>query len=114
LSAHLPSADLSGSVYYDVDVPDFTKGALVMSGAMLTVTPMVVAAPRDLLSNIMPIVPTTNRYFTKKTDQAGRVCFALSAEGQREAGRTDHADHRQRWHRSDHVTDDAAGDRVWR
>jgi len=81
LSAHLPSVDLSGSVYYDVDVPDFTKGALVMSGAMLSVTPMVVAAPRDLLANIMPIVPTTNRYFTKKTDQAAAFISIYQPKG---------------------------------
>ena len=61
LSAHLPSQDKSGSIYYDVDVPDFSKGALLMSGAMLSVTPALAAAPRDLLLDLMPIVPTTNR-----------------------------------------------------
>ena len=76
LSAHLPSHDTSGSIYYDVDVPDFTKGALVMSGAMLSLTPTVVAAPKDRLADLMPpqFVPTTNRYFNPKTDQvAGYV-----------------------------------------
>jgi VWFA-related protein len=68
LSAHLPSQDTSGSIYYDVDVPDFSKGNVVLSGAMLSVTPSLVAAPRDRLSDILPIVPTTNRYFSR-TDE---------------------------------------------
>ncbi len=68
LSAHLPSQDKSGSIYYDVDVPDFSKGALALSGVMMSVTPALVAAPRDRLADLMPIVPTTNRYFNGKTD----------------------------------------------
>jgi hypothetical protein len=68
LSAHLPSQDKSGSIYYDVDVPDFWKGALVMSGAMLSVTPSLHAAPVAKLADLMPIVPTTSRYF-ETTDQ---------------------------------------------
>jgi len=81
LSAHLPSQDLSGSVYYDVDVPDFSKGPLTMSGAMVSVTPALVAAPRDLLSTLMPIVPTTNRYFNKKTDQASAFVALYQPKG---------------------------------
>jgi VWFA-related protein len=69
LSAHLPSQDKSGSIYYDIDVPDFTKGPLALSGAMLSVTPNIHAAPRDKLSDLMTIVPTTNRHFNRKTDQ---------------------------------------------
>ncbi len=68
LSAHLPSQDKSGSIYYDVDVPDFWKGALVMSGAMVSVSPSVHAAPVTRLADLMPIVPTTTRHFNK-TDQ---------------------------------------------
>ncbi|HEX5070699.1 MAG TPA: VWA domain-containing protein [Vicinamibacterales bacterium] len=68
LGAHLPSSNTSGSVYYNVDVPDFSKADLLLSGAVLSVTPALVAAPRDRLADLMPIVPTTNRYFDKKTD----------------------------------------------
>ena len=81
LSAHLPSQDLAGSVYYDVDVPDFTKGPLVLSGAMISVTPAIVAAPRDLLVPILPIVPTTNRYFTRKTDTASAWVTVYQPKG---------------------------------
>jgi hypothetical protein len=81
LSAHLPSKDLSGSIYYDVDVPDFSKGPLVMSGAMMSVTPALVAAPRDLLANILPIVPTTDRYFDRKTDQVSAFVALYQPKG---------------------------------
>jgi VWFA-related protein len=68
LSAHLPSQDKSGSIYFDVDVPDFWKGALVMSGAMMSVSPSLHAAPITRLADLIPIVPTTQRYFDT-TDQ---------------------------------------------
>lgn len=68
LGANLPSANTSGSVYYNVDVPDFSKADLLLSGAVLSVTPALIAAPRDRLVDLTPIVPTTNRYFDRKTD----------------------------------------------
>jgi VWFA-related protein len=80
LSAHLPNEGTSGSIYYDVDVPDFTKGALAMSGAMVSVAPALVAAPRDRLADLMPIVPTTNRYF-KKTDQVSAFVSVYQPKG---------------------------------
>jgi VWFA-related protein len=70
LSAHLPSQNKSGSIYYDVDVPDFSKGALALSGVMLNAAPALASAPRDLLRDLMPMAPTTNRYFRQKADQA--------------------------------------------
>lgn len=68
LSANLPNENKSGSIYYDVDVPDFTKTPLTLSGAMLSATPSIIAAPRDKLADLIPIVPTTNRYFRKSAD----------------------------------------------
>jgi VWFA-related protein len=68
LAATLPRTNTSGSVYYNVDVPDFTKAPLTLSGAMLSVTPSIVAAPRERLVDLIPLVPTTQRYFTRKTD----------------------------------------------
>jgi VWFA-related protein len=81
LSAHLPSEDLSGSIYYDVDVPDFSKGALAMSGAMISVAPALVAAPRDRLADLLPIVPTTNRYFNAKADQVSAFVSVYQPKG---------------------------------
>jgi VWFA-related protein len=69
LSAHLPSQDLSGSIYYDVDVPDFSKGALALSGIMLNAAPALASAPRGLLLDLMPAPPTSNRYFRQKADR---------------------------------------------
>jgi len=65
LSAHLPGPGTSGSVYYDVDVPDYSKSALAMSGAMMSVTPSVHASPRDKLADVLPIVPTTARHYAQ-------------------------------------------------
>ena len=54
----------SGSVYYDLDVPDFSKPELSLSGIVLDVTPPVLSAPRGKLSAILPTVPTAQREFT--------------------------------------------------
>jgi hypothetical protein len=55
----------SGSVYFDVDVPDFSKGELTMSGIALNATPNVPVAPADAFANLIPIVPTARREFWK-------------------------------------------------
>lgn len=54
----------SGSVYYDVEVPDFTKDALLLSGLVLSATPGVASVPADRLASLVPVVPTTRREFT--------------------------------------------------
>jgi VWFA-related protein len=62
-----PDADTSGksgSVYCDLDVPDFANAALSLSGVVLSVTPAVASGPKDALASIMPVVPTTLREFT--------------------------------------------------
>jgi VWFA-related protein len=53
----------SGSVYYDVDVPDFQDAALSLSGVAVSLTPPPAAAPLDALVSLMPIVPTSQREF---------------------------------------------------
>jgi hypothetical protein len=53
----------SGSVFYDIDVPDFSKDGLLMSGMILSVDPRVATAPKDGLPDLLPIVPTTDREF---------------------------------------------------
>ncbi len=53
----------SGSVYYDLDVPDFSKPALSLSGIALDVTPPVLSAPRGKLAAVLPTVPTAQREF---------------------------------------------------
>lgn len=58
----------SGSVYYDVDVPDFSKDDFALSGLVLAAVPNVAVAPRDAFAKLIPVVPTSRRNFWK-TDQ---------------------------------------------
>jgi VWFA-related protein len=58
----------SGSVYYDVDVPDFSKDDFAVSGLVLAAVPNVAVAPRDAFVKLIPVVPTSRRNFWK-TDQ---------------------------------------------
>jgi hypothetical protein len=55
----------SGSVYTFVDVPEFTREALSMSGLVLAVTPSVGAAPAGAYADLLPIVPTARRDFAR-------------------------------------------------
>lgn len=54
----------NGSVFYDLDVPDFSKGAVALSGLLVSVLPGVAVAPRDKLAPLVPVVPTTQREFS--------------------------------------------------
>lgn len=63
LAAHVNSLSISGSVYHDVEVPDFRAAPLTMSGILLGADPGPVTAPRDALAKLVPIVPTVRRTF---------------------------------------------------
>jgi VWFA-related protein len=55
-----------GSVYAPIDVPDFTRDALSLSGVFLSAMPAARTAPADVLrSDHIPIVPTARRVFTR-------------------------------------------------
>lgn len=54
-----------GSVYADVEVPDFAKATLSMSGVWLETTPGVLIAPSDGLPSLVPFLPTSSRTFTR-------------------------------------------------
>ena len=58
-----------GSVYTFVDIPDFAKQPLSLSGLVLAVSPGVSSAGREAFANLLPIVPTTQREFAR-TDRA--------------------------------------------
>jgi VWFA-related protein len=64
VAANHVQSNTSGSVYYDLDVPDFSKNPLSLSGAILRVSPGVVAASSDRLRALVPIVPTSQREFS--------------------------------------------------
>jgi len=54
----------AGSVSADVEVPDFTRAPVALSGVLLESTPGLIVAARDALASIAPVVPTTLRDFT--------------------------------------------------
>ena len=53
-----------GSVYSDVTVPDFEKEPLSLSGLVIAASPGPIAAPKEAISGLLPIIPTTAREFT--------------------------------------------------
>jgi VWFA-related protein len=82
-------SELTGSVYYDLEVPDFSDGALSMSGLVLTSTlaaagPAVGLAADDDLRKMLPAPPTVSREFRASEE------LALVAEVYDNQGGTPH------------------------
>ena len=73
IAAHNPAVEKSGSVFYDIDVPDFRKDGLWLSGAALTVSPGIASAPRGALSELNPVVPSTIRDFMEDDEVHGYI-----------------------------------------
>jgi hypothetical protein len=65
LAAHLASQNRSGSIYYDVEVPDFSKDALSLSGVVLNAAPGLAFAAQPTVTSLLPMVPTTQRFFAR-------------------------------------------------
>jgi len=63
IAAHNTAIEKSGSVFFDLDVPDFRKDGLWMSGVALTSRYGLAAAPPGALADLLPVVPTTVREF---------------------------------------------------
>jgi VWFA-related protein len=59
----------SGSVFYDVDIPDFSGPAVSLSGVVLNTVPTVASGGQEQIKSIIPIVPTARREFWS-TDRA--------------------------------------------
>jgi len=57
------SSGREGSVYADVDVPDFRREPLALTGVSLNVSPSVMCGQKDALATILPFAPTTTREF---------------------------------------------------
>ena len=68
---HSGSLGRSGSVYQEVDIPDFRKEALSLSGVVLSVVPALPAAPKGFLAALVPVEPTTQRSFVRGDVTAG-------------------------------------------
>ena len=63
LSAHIGAASKTGSVYYDIEVPDFQARPLSLSGLLLTSNPKPVSTNTDRIKAYVPIAPTARRTF---------------------------------------------------
>jgi hypothetical protein len=59
----------SGSVFAYVDVPEFSKDRLTLSGVSITVSPAALGVPADRLDDLTPGTPTGLRTFAR-TDTA--------------------------------------------
>ncbi len=57
---------MTGSVYLEVDVPNFAGDRLSASNVAVAMTPAPEVSPRDLLVPILPIVPTAARVFERR------------------------------------------------
>jgi hypothetical protein len=63
IAGHSGLNDATGSVFADVEVPDFGKLPVSLSGVLVSLEPPVASAPRDAFDGLAPIVPTTERSF---------------------------------------------------
>jgi hypothetical protein len=63
-SAFSERMQTSGSVYTDVEIPDFAKVPLALSGVLLMSFPRPESLTPNPLSIELPVVPTTQREFT--------------------------------------------------
>ena len=63
-SASSASRDVSGSVYGYLDVPDFARDALSLSGLTIGTTPPRIAGNAEAAAGLLPFAPTTRRTFS--------------------------------------------------
>jgi hypothetical protein len=64
MGVHSSIGDTNGSVYVDVDVPDFANAPVSMSGIVLEARPSHTSVPTGALAAMIPVVPTTEREFS--------------------------------------------------
>ncbi len=70
------------SVYTDVDVPDFAKQRLALSGIVLSAFPAVGSAPPVAFADLIPVVPTVRREFARS---ARATAFVRIYQGAKDA-----------------------------
>jgi VWFA-related protein len=75
VAANVGSLATAGSVFYDLDVPDFQALPVSFSGLMLSAEPRPAFAPKEALAALIPVVPSSRRVFapTHKVQVFGRV-----------------------------------------
>jgi hypothetical protein len=67
ISAHRPLDGVDGSLYADVEVPDFTA-PLAVSGVVVQAVPVGAVAPADAFDRFLPVLPTSSREFGTSQD----------------------------------------------
>ena len=65
IAAYSAVSDATGSVYADVEVPDFAKEPVSLSGVLVERVPALPSAPRTTFAAIVPVVPTSEQEFQK-------------------------------------------------
>jgi len=65
IAAYSAVSEVTGSVFAEVEVPDFAVEPVSLSGVMIEASPGVPSAPRDTLARIVPVIPTSGRVFQK-------------------------------------------------
>ena len=78
LSTLVGAQNKTGSVYYDLEVPDFQARPLSLSGLLLTSDPKPVSTDTDRIKAYVPIAPTARRTFSS-TDRL--TAFARIYQG---------------------------------
>jgi hypothetical protein len=81
IAAHNVALDTSGSVFYDIEVPDFADESLSLSGVVLTASPGLISGPENTFQDLLPIIPTSRRNFAPADDV--QVFFQISQGGGR-------------------------------
>jgi hypothetical protein len=80
-AANVGALATSGSLYYDLDVPDFSDAPVSLSGLVLTADPPM---PSGGVKPFLPVAPTTQRKFWPTTKQVAAF-FRVYAGGRRPA-----------------------------
>jgi VWFA-related protein len=73
IGANVGSLSTTGSLYYDVDVPDPRNTPFMLSGVVLTTSSGPVVAPLDAFKGLIPVVPTSLREFSRSERAAAFV-----------------------------------------
>jgi VWFA-related protein len=73
IAAHSRQRGISGSVYADVTVPDFTRDPVTLSGIVISAVPSPKSASTTPTSPRLPVIPTTERVFTRAHDATAFV-----------------------------------------
>jgi VWFA-related protein len=81
IAAHSTAGNATGSVFADVEVPDFTKERVSLSGVFIEAQPGVASAPKAAFAAIVPVNPTSERTFTKSNRAAAFVRLYQGATG---------------------------------